>query len=137
MPICENLSCIPNIRTNRGIGSYEGGEIVTARFKDWFKKKFQRSKRLKGEPNATAATKNFDTGTKTTFSDDTKIYRVKVGSPRDNEPGKDVKNGMASVPGLVIVPSHAEGVIRPLPPGTRLKSSSHLPSTPSSVVLGV
>lgn len=115
-PKCEGPSSNLNIRTNREIGSYQGGEVVTARFREWAKCKFELScvrfrvlcswlGKLQTIANKTdqknvleTLTKSFD-GMKATFSDKTKYQFLKFGSPRETHPRISVRNGKLSVLG--------------------------------------
>ena len=91
----------------------------SARFKD---SKFDNKEDL------AAFTTAFDTGLKTSFSDNSKPQFVKFGSLRDNDTRCGVKSGKLSLAGWV-APSHVlEVQCDILSPGTRWISSLNLPS---------
>jgi hypothetical protein len=148
-PTCEGLPCNPYILTNEEIGSYQGGEVVTARFRDWAESKLKsilcccsssyapvlgKLKKSNFSSNWYLKTlsDSFDNGTKKTFSDGLKTQYLRFGSPRDNDPGRDIKDGKLSLPGLVVPSSRTASQIITFPSEPRSKNSSKLPSAPSS-----
>ena len=62
----------------------------SARFKD---------SKFDNKDDLAAFTAAFDTGLKTSFSDNSKPQFVRFGSPRDNDTGCGVKGGKFSLPG--------------------------------------
>lgn len=97
-------------------GFYQGAEVLTSRFQEYGKCKVKvtscpsprltfpcparlKNSRFDTEQDLASLTESFDTGLKTSFSDNKKLLWVKFGAPRDNDPRCGVKGGKLSITG--------------------------------------
>ncbi|KAF9650957.1 hypothetical protein BDM02DRAFT_3184899 [Thelephora ganbajun] len=74
---------------------YQGGEVVTARAREYAEGRLKNSK-FDNKQDLAGLAESFDTGLKTTFSDSSKTQYVKFGSLRDNDTRCGVKAGKLS-----------------------------------------
>ena len=124
---------------------------MTARFQEWAEgelkllscgcsrsyipasAKLKSSTKLSTTENLRALRDNFDTGIKRTYSGiSAPQLLVNFGSPRVNNPNRDVKNGNLGINQLVVSFSRTGSPLRSFPSETKWNAFSNIPSIPLS-----